>query len=209
MHDIDRTQQEFSGEGPFGESEFETGLLSEEEEVALTGELLNVANEDELEEFLGGLVRRVGRAAGGLMRSPLGSALGGVLRDAARRALPLAGGALGGVIGGPIGAQLGSRLAGFAADRLETEDETVGEEEAEFEGARRFVQFAANTVHRAAANGDTGNPRTIAQQAAMSAARAHLPELLKRSATAQGKAPHLGQSGRWVRRGNKIILLDL
>src|SRR6185369_6726206 len=68
MHDIDRTQLEYSQEaGPFQQEEFElqefelgamAGEMSEQEEIQLAHELLAVNNEQELEQFLGSFIRR-------------------------------------------------------------------------------------------------------------------------------------------------------
>ncbi len=210
MHNIDRTQQEFMGEGAFELFEQNEGEGGEAELMELTNELLGVATEEEFEQFLGGLIRRVGRAAGNFVRSPVGQALGGILKNAAKQALPLAGGALGSFVGGPVGAMLGRKLAGFAADRLEVGE--MSEEEQEYEGARAFVNFAADAVKRAVANAATGDARQVAQQAAIGAARSHLPGLMQNrgsggpagtAVTVAGRA----KSGRWVRRGNSIIIL--
>ena len=88
------------------------GVLNETEEMELAAELLEVKDEQELDRFLGGLIRRVGRAIGTVVRSPIGSAIGGVLKSVARRALPAAAGALGTFIGEPLGAQILGSSAG-------------------------------------------------------------------------------------------------
>src|SRR6266550_2726453 len=108
MHDIDRTQLEFSHEAaPFQNEEFEfhefgetqQEELSEQEEIQLAHELLAVNSEQELEQFLGNFIRRAVRAVSQVARSPIGQAIGGVLKGVARKALPMAGAALGGYIG--------------------------------------------------------------------------------------------------------------
>lgn len=115
MHDIDRTQLEFSSElpgfesGSFNNESFEfdneEGVLSEADEAELADELLGVSNEEELDQFLGSLIRKVAKGAGKVLSSPVGQAVGGVLKGVAKKALPLAGGALGGWVGGPLGAK--------------------------------------------------------------------------------------------------------
>lgn len=187
MHDIDRTTLEFGQEMgyegeqfEFGQGEWggETGLLSEAEEMELANELLSVTNEAELEQFLGGFLKKAANFAGNVIRSPVGQAVGGVLKGVAKKALPLAGGALGGYFGGPLGAKIGSGLASAAGSALglEAEGELTGEDR-EFEGARTFVRLAADTV-KGAAQARGGDPRAIAQQAATAAARKHAPGLL-------------------------------
>src|SRR5215217_1173629 len=95
----------FAGEGPFNEVQ----------EMELAAELLEITNEQELEEFLGGLVK----AAGRFVRGPVGRAIGGVLKDVARTALPVVGGALGSMVAPGIGTAIGSRLGSMAGGLFE------------------------------------------------------------------------------------------
>ena len=94
MHDIDRTQLEYSHEaGPFQHeefefNEFESGMmheeLSEHEEIQLAHELLSVTNEQELEQFLGSFLKRAVSTVGQIARSPIGQAIGGASARPAR-----------------------------------------------------------------------------------------------------------------------------
>lgn len=233
MHDIDRTQMEYSAELPgyqseefesdeygeydeYGEGEGEgewsgeggDGLLSEADEVQLASELLAVSNEAELDQFLGGLIKKVGRVAGKVIRSPVGSAIGGVLKGVAKKALPVAGGAIGGYFGGPLGAKIGSGLASAAGSALGLEAEALDQEDLEFEGARQFVRVAADTVKRAASAPAGKDPRAVAQAAAVAAARRLAPGLIAggRIGAAGAAGAGRGQRGTWMRRGNKIVL---
>ncbi|HEX9173645.1 MAG TPA: hypothetical protein VF861_13375 [Telluria sp.] len=216
MHDIDRTTMEFGQEMSGFESEqfefgneaewtSEGGLLSEQEETELANELLNVNSEQDLEQFLGSFIRKVGSVAGKVIKSPIGQAIGGVLKGVAKKALPLAGGALGGFFGGPLGAKIGSGLASAAGGALGLESEMNGEDR-EFAGAKQFVRLAADTVNKAA-QASGGDPRTIAQNAALAAARQYAPGLLGRGG-AGGMTQQGGQrrQGRWSRQGNKIVI---
>ena len=81
MHDIDRTQSEFSQETGFeaeqfvyGESSWagEGGVLSEADEMQLASELLGVSTEAELDQFLGSLIKTASSAIGSGVRSPIG-----------------------------------------------------------------------------------------------------------------------------------------
>lgn len=224
MHDIDRTQMEYMPELSAFESEsfeyneqewpgetFGETILSEADEVELAGELLGVSNEEELEQFLGNLVKKVGKGLGQFARSPLGQTVGGVLKGIAKKALPLAGGALGGFVGGPLGAKIGSGLASAAGSALGLEAETLEQEDLEFEGARQFVRLATNTVQNAAAAPAGTDPRKVAQAAAVAAARQLAPGLLGAGKLPAGTTPmaRRGMSGRWVRRGNKIVLFGV
>ena len=73
MHDIDRVQLETDSEMEMenyeaGQLEWlgETGtILGEAEEMELASQLMEVSNEQELDQFLGDLIRRAGRALGG------------------------------------------------------------------------------------------------------------------------------------------------
>ncbi|WP_431103209.1 hypothetical protein [Roseateles noduli] len=213
MHDIDRTQMEYENEQfEFGENEWstESGAFSEAEELELAGELLSVANEGELDRFLGDLVSRATKAVGSFARSPIGQAVGGVLKGVAKKALPMAGTAIGTYFGGPLGARIGSGLANAASNALGLEAEMAGEDR-EFEGAKQFVRLAAQTAAQAASAPPNADPRAVAQQAAVAAAKQHAPGLLTGGASAASAPPTAARpgaatSGRWVRRGHRIVI---
>jgi uncharacterized protein (DUF697 family) len=227
MHDIDRTQLEYAGENPSFEEEFEFegeytaegGVLTEADEYELASELLGVSSEEELDQFLGSLIKRVASTAGKFIRSPIGKAIGGVLKGVAKKALPLAGSALGGAIGGPLGAKIGGGLANVAGKALGLEGESLTQEDHEFEGARQFVRVAANTVNKAASAPPNADPRAVAQMAATQAVRQLAPGLLRAAGAAGaagaggaggGGASGMGRgaaSGRWVRRGSSIVII--
>ena len=222
MHDIDRTQMEYGSELPgfeaeqfeYAEAEWATeggSVLNEADEYELAMELLGVASEEELDQFLGSLIKKVAKGAGKLIRSPIGQAIGGVLKGVAKKALPLAGGALGGMVGGPLGAKIGSGLASAAGGALGLEGESMAQEDQEFAGAKQFVRLAADTVNKAAAASPAADPRAVAQSAAISAARQLAPGLLKKIGGESGTggmagATGRGQTGRWTRHGNRIVL---
>jgi hypothetical protein len=225
MHDIDRTQLEFTQEAaPFQSEEFEfqefesgpMQEMSENEEIQLAHELLAVNNEQELEQFLGDFIKKAVSTVGQIARSPVGQAIGGVLKGVARKALPMAGAALGGYIGGPLGAKIGTGLANAAGKAIGLELEFGESEELEFTGARQFVRLANDTARQAARAVAAGaDPRAAAQQAAISAARKFAPGLLGAGSglagagLTAGAMPVLGRrlaSGRWIRQGRSIIV---
>jgi hypothetical protein len=211
MHDIDRTQLESPsfeqgqelGERETTESTPETPL-SESQEIQLATELLEVANERELEQFLGNVFSKVGSAVGSFVRSDTGRALGGILKDAAKQALPAIGRGVGQWIspdrGGDIGAdagQLAGRILGLELEGLSNEDR-------EFEISRQFVRFVAAAARRAATARQTLPALAFARQAAAAAARTYAPGLLPRL---QGRGSLVWpRGGRWVRRGRTIVL---
>src|SRR5215475_7713318 len=214
MHDIDRTQLEFTQEmAPFQRDEFEfqefgQGEMSEQEEIQLAHELLAVNNELELEQFLGDFLKKAVSTVGQIAKSPIGQAIGGVLKGVAKKALPMAGAALGGWVGGPLGAKIGSGLANAAGKAIGLEQETFGEGgELEFEGARQFVRIASDTARNAAAAAASGaDPRAAAQAAAVNAARKFAPGLVGAVGGAVGAAAGgRAMSGRWIRRGHRIV----
>ncbi len=232
MHDIDTTRletqpsvetgetfefdQEFAGDGEVGEP------LSEVEELELATDLMSVSSEEELDQFLGNLfkmawsgIRKVGSAIGKVARP-----FAGVLKGIAKKALPFVGGALGSFIPIPgVGTAVGTALGSAVGNALEVELEGMEPEDREFEMARRFVRMAHHAARRLAQTPPAADPRA----AIIAAIKAALKQLRAQQGiagasaefrTAGATAPALpvpggGHSGRWMRRGNKIILLGV
>ena len=99
------------------EAESGEAALSPEQEEQFAARLLQVSNEQELEQFLGGLVNAVGRAVQGIrgaVNSPQGRAFINAITPLARAALPAIGGAVGSVIAPGVGTQIGSTLGSAA-----------------------------------------------------------------------------------------------
>jgi hypothetical protein len=197
-----------------GESLFcANGEMCEAQETELALELLEVNNAAEFEEFLGNLTQKAVRAGKGVLATKDMQAVGGILRGAARRALPHVGRAVGGHFGGATGAKWGGRIAGAAGKLFGLELEGLSGEDQEFELAKGFVRFAGNTVRNMSGMAGSGNPMAAAQQAASAAARVYAPGLLTAGKTRTVGGPSSaplptssGQSGRWLRRGSKIVL---
>jgi hypothetical protein len=187
-----------------GEAE---SVFDEADEMELAGALLEVTDEDELDQFLGSVIRRAGRAVGGIVRSPVGQQLGGILKGAVRQALPVVGTAIGSAIGGRSGGQLGGRLASTAGRLFGLELEGLSDEDQMYEVARRLVRLAGAAAASAAQAVPTTPPVRAARAAAMAAARRHAPGLLR-----PGSAPIAGagssRQGRWMRRGRTIIVVN-
>jgi hypothetical protein len=138
--------------------------------------------------------------------------LGGILKGAARQALPVVGRALGGYVGGASGADVGGRVAQAAGKYLGLELEGLSAEDQEFEAAKSFVRFAGETVKNAAAAPPTAPPQSVAQAAALQAAKRLAPGLLPgvsapRSAMQAGR-PVPTRTGRWLRRGRNIVIVN-
>lgn len=205
MHDLDRTYREsqdetFNYEFSAGEGEWNE-VFDETELNQLASELLEVSQEEELDQFLGDLIKKVGRTVGQVVRSPVGQALGGVLKTVAKKALPMAGAALGNMIVPGVGGIVGGKLASMAGGALGLETEGLSQEDRDFEVAKQFVRIAsdaASTALTQPGHNGNGDPRQVAAKAVDKALQKHAPALAAQSSRAS--------SGRWVRQGNRIII---
>lgn len=222
MHDIDRAMFEAENHESFGElgevlgehlETYEAQSEAEAQEMELASELLEVGSEQELEQFLGGLISSAASAARGFAGSATGRALGGVLKNAARQALPQIGQVLGNAIAPGAGGQLGQQAGRWLGGTFELEG--LSAEDRELETARAVIRLSRDATRRAIAAGPSGPPRQVANAALLAAARRQLPALvpaLSQPADPRGSAPREPQhtsSGRWVRHGSRIVLMDL
>lgn len=206
MHDLDRTYME-TGEGEFnGSGEFagEREVLNEGEVEELAAELLSISNEGELDHFLGDVFKKVAHAAGSFIKSPIGKQLGGMLKGVAGKLLPAAGAALGNMIVPGAGGVIGGKLASMGGAALGLELEGLSGEDREFEVAKQFVRLAADAAKKTVGVGDMSNPAAVAQSAVSQAVSKFAPGLAE-----PGPGGQHGRGGRWVRRGNKIILFGV
>ena len=218
MHDLDRTTMEITDETAdfeFPESQDEYGrenaesTFSEEEEAELAAELLEINDEAELDQFIGRLLKKARRLVGGALKSPLLRPLGGFIKGAIKKALPIAGGALGNMVVPGLGGQIGSRLASGAGGLLGLELEGLAPEDQEFEVAKQVVRTIGTAVQNAAQSPTAAtDPQAAAKAAMVAAARTHLPGLLQGQQQRNG-AGHRPRSGRWYRRGGKIVLVGV
>lgn len=218
MHDLDRISMElrpdadsleFEDTEIFDESsafsyDGETAF-TEQEELALVEELLSLSSEEELDQFLGNLIKK---AVGGIKKAmPILKPLGGILKGVAKKALPFVGGALGTMIPVPgVGTALGTALGSAIGNALETELALAAPEEREYRAARTFVRMAQTAARRAARCPPTQNPVAAAKAAVVAAAKQHLPST---SQPQSGGYASAAQGGRWIRRGRKIIILGV
>jgi hypothetical protein len=250
MHDIDRTQPmlqqneyEFNFESDYesGQAEaYEAGApVGDAETMELASELLEVQDEEELEQFLGSLVQKVGsavsRAAGAVRdfsNTPTGQALVGVLKDAAKTALPALATTVGTAYGGPVGGQIANLAAQGIGSALGLELEGLSNEDQHFEAAQQVIRLATDAAQQAAALRNTpGTPQQKAKAAFIEAAKTYAPGLIRpvgangngnrpigmgMSGAAQGPlaSPHVGHhrrrtSGRWTRRGDTLVLMGV
>ncbi|WP_127127373.1 hypothetical protein [Georgenia sp. SYP-B2076] len=208
MHDIDRALFETEEEGETFEGEF-----ADNRELALAGELLEVTNEEELDQFLGKLLSGAVKAGRSFLASDAGKAVGGLLKSAAKTALPQVGQALGNYLVPGAGGAAGQRAGAFVGKTLGLEVEGMTAEDRQFETARGFVRFADEMARTAVAAPPTVPAAVAASRAATIAASRHLPGLvpvvqrLRPPGAGQG-GPRRPRSGRWVRRGSSIVILN-
>lgn len=225
MHDTDRIATEYGQayeggdyESDFAfEGEYDGGageVFDELDEIDLASQFLEINDEAELDQFIGDLFRKAARVAGAALKSPVGQALGGMLKGAVKKHAPGLGSLLGARIAGPAGARLGGRVASGLVSALGLEVEEAGEDQ-EFAAARRFVRTAGAAAAKAAKAAGV-DPREAARRALIEAARKFLPGLLGEvgGAAPSGAGATSGfsrgaQSGRWVRRGNRIVLMGI
>lgn len=231
MHDLDRTQLELADESLILEDEspdadFESfdadfeAPFTEDEEMQLAAELLEIQDEEQLDQFFGKLVRAARRGIGSLARSPLGHTLGGILKQVAKKALPVVGGAVGTMVAGPAGGLIGSKLASTAGRAFGLELEGLSPADQQLEVARRIVRLAGAASQQAAQPTDLP-PAEAARTAVATAARQYAPGLVRPSyGTGRPGLPRPGSSypagrcscsgraaqGTWVRRGRYILL---
>ena len=216
-------EADYEGEGEWGyeeegEADFEgegEGPFSEEQEIEMAAELLSLSQEGEVDQFLGKLLRRAGQAVGTFLPPGAGQALKGLLGQAAKKVLPIAGRAIGGYFGGPAGAAIGTKIADAGSQIFGLEMEGMSGEDQELQVAQRFVRLAGDAATKAAEVASGAPPEQTARAALAAAARQHAPGLLRNGGAAPGGymgagyGGWRGRSGRWIRRGNKIVLLGV
>jgi hypothetical protein len=203
--------QEFEGGHAFetyGEYSQESAF-SEAQEMELAAELLSVSNEAELEQFLGSLFKK----AAGFIKGPIGQKLLGTVKGLAKKALPMLGSAVGNMIVPGLGGVIGGKLASAAGGMFGLELEGLSYEDQEFEVAKQIVRLGGAAAVNAAQAPSSAPPEVVARQALTAAAQQYAPGLLRNGGpTGQyGRRRHRcshSATGRWIRRGNSILLLQ-
>lgn len=222
MHDFGEIHRGFDWEmesansGYMGET-YGSGVGgAQTNEMELASQLLEVVDEAELDHFLGDLLQKASQAAGQFIQSDAGRALGGMLKGVVKKALPVVGGALGNFVAPGVGGLVGSKLATAAGNMFGLELEGMSYEDQEFEVARRVVRLANTAAHNAAVAPHGNSPQAVARNALNQAAQQHAPGLVGAAQQAPFSnggydvgvnTSDLPHSGRWVRRGHKIVIL--
>jgi hypothetical protein len=202
-----------------GELESETRFLtelespfSEAEEWELAVELLDVTSEAEMEQFLGKLVKKAWKGI-----TTVGAK---VLRPFVKTVLPIAATAAGTVFGGPAGGAIAGKLGSLVSQALEAETAGVSPQDRDVEKSRQFVRLAGTAARAAALAPPGANPVTVAQRVLATAAQQKLtlgtPGALPAASRSRCRCRQpgncmcgrSGKSGRWVRRGRNIIIIN-
>ena len=197
-----------AGEFEFEYESFESGEIPEQEELELAMELLSVQNEYEMEQFLGKLVKGIGRGLKAVGRVALPA-----LKSLAKVALPIAGTALGSFIPIPgVGSMIGGALGRAAANALELEFAGMDPGQADIEKARRMVRTLRSAVRELSSALGSAAPESAVRSALTSAVQRIIPgvnlsalNLAARAGSASATATTTA-SGRWWRRGNTIVV---
>jgi len=181
-----------------------SGVFSEDEELELASELLEIATEQELDEFVHGLVKSAEQAVNQVAEPAVEHDIGDILKGIAKVALPIIGGVAGGYFGGPAGAALGSNLAGSVGHAFGLELEGLSPEDSEFEVGKQFIKFAGATVKNALEADPDMDLATIAHKASEKAARIYAPGLMNLSETSSPFPINTAhrRNGRWRSNGN-------
>lgn len=202
--------------------EYEGEFNHEMHENELAHELMGIQNEQELEYFLGNLLKSAWSGAKALYNSPIGQqlknqAISG-LKSYGKQVLPGLGKAIGGRFFGSTGANLGGRLGSLAARGLGMEFEGASPQDRRFEASRRFIRVARIAARRIVAYAKSGRPMTarVVRNMILHAGRKHFPALpapLSYSRGGRGQMADGGftsstsqSRGTWIRQGNRIIL---
>lgn len=196
----DEYEDEYESEYEYEDEYGHEGLLSNAEEMEMAAELLEITSEEELEQFIGSIFKKIKRKVRKYVPKSIRKAVSRKLRGLAKKALPWAGRMAGGFIGGPVGAALGGKAASMAGRYFGLELEGLSPEDQEFEVARRFVRLTAEAARQASKAPTKAPPQMVATKAVNRAIKKHAPGLTNRSGRGRG------QHGTWKRRGNKIVI---
>ena len=98
----------------------------------------------------------------------------------------------------------GRQAPSLAGQRLGLELEGLSDEDAQFEMARQFVRLGGAAAVRATAGPANLAPMTAAQGAMLAASRRYAPGLVP-----QGRGAYGTRTGRWYRRGRRIVLVGV
>lgn len=227
-------EEEYEDEFEFEFEEEYEDEYDDEEDSEMAYELLAAESDEEVDQFLGSLLKKAvsriklpsfGRRRGRKRRprprprprapfgrSPYGQQLKRNFVSSAKRfgrtMIPSLGRNLGGYFGnrwgGPRGGQYGGgaghNIGNWVVDRLGWELEGLAPEEQELKVAKKIIKIAKAAAKKAATTTKKAPPKVIIKAALKAAAKRHLAGSGKKSTGSR-------YSGRWIRRGNKIVVM--
>jgi hypothetical protein len=216
-------EAEYEGEhegAPRGDDE---AVFDEIEEMEQAAALLEVQDEAELDQFLGSLFSKVKKKLKTILPPSVQNALAASLKKVAGAALPKLGAAVGNFVVPGLGGAIGAGIGANAGKMFGLELEGMSHEDQEFEVAKRVVGLGVEAVKAAsqvAPGRVNGSPTQAAKDAVLQAAYTHAPGLASVAAgttnqPVRPRMPRYGggggrqRSGRWFRRGHRIILLGI
>ena len=187
------------------ELEFDEEVFGEDEELELAEALLATNSDEELEYFLGSLIRKAVPFVGRLFKGKGRSIARGLARRAgrfARRFLPRVGRRVNRVARRAGLGSLGN-LSRYARGFFGFELEAMPPEEQELEVAKKVVGIIKSAAKNLAKASKKGIPPS------KSVVKAALKGAVKRHIKHAGRKKHLGsrRGGRWVRKGSRIIVM--
>ena len=217
MHDLDRTmgrthlengfagfqgeadfeeEYEFEDEADFEEEYESDEVLNEEEVDELASELLEVSNEAELEQFLGGLIKKVGSAAGNFIRRSRQQV---EARSNRRQKGPAARRASSRQLRGARDWRPDWRAARERRRSMFGSSRRAQSRRRRVRGTKQFVRLAASDQQRHRCS-PAANAREVASHAVTQATHKFAPGLHRIA-----RAP-AGPQRRWVRKGRKLVI---
>lgn len=208
----DEFEMEYDDEFEF---EYDDEMEYDDEDAEMAYELLAVQSDEELDQFLGGLFRKAVSGAGRFIRSRAGQALKRKFVSKAkgfgRRMLPKIGRHVGGYLGNRFGGSRGRHYGGraghnigrFFVDKWGWELEGLAPEQQEMEVAKKLIKIVKSAAKTAAKTAQSRRaPADVVVKAAIkSAAKKHLKKGLGVKKSGGSRF-----SGRWYKKGNKIIV---
>jgi hypothetical protein len=204
---LESAEFEYDDESEIAGDALGLSTFAEAEEMELAAELLTITSEEELDQFLGKIFKKAWRGIR-KVASKVVRPLGGALKAVAKTALPFVGGALGSFIPIPgVGTAVGTALGGALSKALEMEYEGLSPEDQEFELARSFVRLAGSAAQQAAQAQPGVDPQIVVRNALVTAARQQVPALAKGGGAPSRAKTAQRRSGRWVRRGQTVVVL--
>ena len=170
-----QTAASYSLREPSGQNPF-----SEAEEMELAIELLEVASEAELEQFLDNLFEKAWRGVKPV-RSSVIRPLGGMIKTVIKTALPFVATAANTYFGGPAGGAIAGKLGPLVSQALEAEAAGMTAADRDLEKRRQFVRMVEKAARAAALAPIGTNPIALAQKVLTNSAQ---EKLAKRAAIA-------------------------